>query len=205
MLSGVVLAGGSGTRMGQEKGLVRLGDEPLAGRVVKILDDVADEVVVAVAKGKASLYRGLLGPDVVIVEDEREGVGPLEGLVRAFETARGEYALVSPCDTPFLRTAVCREIVERSKGRDGAIPRVGGFLEPLHGAYSRTVCLEAFRAAIERGDRKPVDAYPGLDLAFVDERRLRELDPDLESFWNLNSPDDLEGAKERLRAGPSGK
>jgi molybdopterin-guanine dinucleotide biosynthesis protein A len=205
MLSGVVLAGGSGTRMGQEKGLVRLGDEPLAARVVKILDDVADEVVVAVAKGKISLYRELLGPEVIIVEDQREGVGPLEGLVRAFEITRGEYALVSPCDTPFLRTAVCREIIERAKGRDGAVPRVGGFLEPLHGAYSKGTCLEAFRTAIERGKHKPVDAYPGLDLAFVDERSLRELDPNLESFWNLNSPEDLEGAKERLRAGPSGE
>ena len=185
--------------MAQEKGLARLGGRPLVAHVVGILADITDEVVVAVAKGKEPSYREVLGADITITEDERGDIGPLEGLVRALQRAKGEYALVSPCDTPFLSAPVCREVSARAVRRDGAVPRVGRFLEPLHAVYRKDVCLEVFRAAVDRGSYKLADALVELDLEFVDEERLRELDPHLDGFWNLNSPEDLEMAEQRLR------
>ena len=60
--------------------------------------------------------------DVLIVEDERTGEGPLQGLITSLERARGERVMVSPCDTPLLRADICRLLIDSSEGRDGAVP-----------------------------------------------------------------------------------
>jgi molybdopterin-guanine dinucleotide biosynthesis protein A len=201
MLSGVVLSGGRSTRMGREKGLVLLAGAPLAVRVARVLAKTAEEVSIAVAPGMSKEYERAVRGEFSVVEDERPALGPIEGLITALSHSKGEYVLVSPCDTPFLVTDVCIAIAENAKGRDGAVPRIMGKFEPLHGAYRRDVALEAFRDAAETGKRKPIDAYPMLDLAFLSEEVLSIIDPLLESFWNLNTPEDLKRAEKRLRAG----
>ncbi len=201
MLSGAVLSGGKSSRMGRDKGMVKLGGRPLVDHVAKVLTEVTDEVLVSVAKGKSVEYEELLGDGFTIVEDVEEGIGPLEGLITALSAARGEYVLISPCDTPFLKTGVCRTTASHAYGRDGAVPIVRGYREPLHAVYRRVNALEAFKKTIEKGDRRPTDAYGMLDLVPVPEDVLRESDPHLVSFWNLNSPEDLSLAEEEMRNG----
>ncbi len=187
------------TRMGEEKGLAVLGGKPLISYVARTLESVADEIVIAVAKGMSGKYLEVLGNEYLIVEDERTGFGPLEGLVTALRASKWDSVLVSPCDTPFLKVDLCKSIVSFARKRDGAVPRIRGNFEPLHGAYARIKCLAAFEEAIEEGGQRPVDAYEMLDLEYVDEDIVRVMDPRLESFWNLNSREDLELAEERLR------
>ena len=185
--------------MGEEKGLAVLGGKPMISYVAQTLENLADEIVIAVAKGMSGRYREVLGDEYLIAEDERAGFGPLEGLVTALSAAKEDSVLVSPCDTPFLKADLCRSIVSLARKRDGAVPRIGGSFEPLHGAYRRIKCLAAFEEAIEENKLRPVDAYRMLDLEYVDEDIVRVMDPRLESFWNLNSKEDLELAEERLR------
>ena len=199
MLSAVILSGGKGSRMGRDKGLVRLGHAPLVRYVAEVLSSIADEVLVSVAKGRRAAYAELLDKEYAFVEDREEGIGPVHGLIQGLEAAKGEYVLVSPCDTPFLRRNVCEAIVATAKGRDGAVPKTGArYFEPLHGAYRRTACVEAFRRVLASGKRTPTYAYKDLDIAFIDEPALRAIDPDLMSFWNINSPRDLEMAEAQL-------
>ena len=199
MLSALILSGGQGSRMGTDKGLVMLGDAPLVIHVADVLSNVADEVLVSVGKGRSEMYADTLGPEFTIVEDSAEGVGPLEGLTKGLNAANGEYVLVSPCDTPFLKKEVCLAIVAAAKSRDGAVPRTGErHLEPLHGAYLRATCSKAFERALASGKRAPTQAYANLDIAYIDEGALRVIDADLLSFWNINGPDELERAKAQL-------
>lgn len=177
-----------------------LGGAPLAVRVARVLAEVADEVSLAVAPGMKREYERAVKGEFGVIEDERPSVGPIEGLVTALSRSRGEYVLVSPCDTPFLRTAVCTAIAENAKGRDGAVPRIMGRFEPLHAAYRRNVALKAFAETAAAGKRKPIDAYPLLNLAFLSEEVLAIIDPVLESFWNLNTPEDLKRAEKMLRS-----
>ena len=191
MLTGIVLSGGTSKRFGQEKGLVMLDGEPMISRVVATMRIVADEVVVAVASGRSEEYARSLSNDAIIVEDEREGVGPLHGLTTAMRAAGGDYVVVSPCDTPLLRPEVCRAVVDEGEGKDGAVPCIRGYLEPLHACYRRKTCLDAFEQTVASGQRRPKDAYHLLDLATVDEEDIRRFDPRLESFINVNTQEDL--------------
>lgn len=199
MISGAVLSGGSSSRMGEEKGLVKLGGVPMVYYVAKTMELLADEVVVAVAPGMADAYKQVLGEDKRVVEDEQARAGPLAGLVTALREAKGDYVIVCPCDTPFLRLDVCQAIVMLAKGRDGAVPVVRGYLEPLHSAYKRRHCLAAFEEAIDEGVKKISEAYQLLHMVRIEEEDLRALDPHLESFWNINTAEDLQEAERRLK------
>lgn len=198
VLTGVVLSGGASTRFGREKGLVMLNDETMVSRVVATMRILADEIVVAVASGRAEEYANLLSDDTIVVEDEREGIGPLYGLTTAMRAAEGDYVVVSPCDTPLIRPEVCRAVVDSGEGKDGAVPFLRGYLEPLHACYRRRTCLDAFEETVAAGRRRPKDAFHLLDLAMVDEEHIRRLDPHLESFINVNTQEDLAVVTDRI-------
>jgi molybdopterin-guanine dinucleotide biosynthesis protein A len=198
MLTGLVLSGGEGSRIGREKGLLNLNGDPMLSRVIDSMLGLVDEVVIAVGQGRAKLYEDYREIGFEIVEDREAGIGPLEGLVCGMRAARGDYVIVGPCDTPFLKQEVCRLVLSRAEGRDGAVPIVRGMYEPLHGAYSTSATLKAFETALMSGKRKIVDSYTGLDLAPVEESELRVLDADLVSFWNLNGPQEIALAEKRI-------
>ncbi|MGQ9586835.1 MAG: molybdenum cofactor guanylyltransferase, partial [Thermoplasmata archaeon] len=109
--------------------------------------------------------------------------------------------LVIPCDPPFLQASLCELVVSQAIGRDGAMPKIGGKYQTLHGAYRRAVCLTAFERALAHGRLKPRDALQGLDITYVEEKEIREADPELDSYRNLNSPDDLRWAEKKLSSG----
>jgi molybdopterin-guanine dinucleotide biosynthesis protein A len=198
MLSGIVLSGGQSTRMGEEKGLVQLGGRAMVEHVIAAIEPFTDELILVVGKGKTALYSSAGMRGVRIVEDRAELVGPLEGLVTAMANARGEYIVASPCDTPFLRGQLCELVADRARGGDGAVPIVRGYMEPLHAAYRRKTCLNVFERALKAGLRKPVDAYNELTIERVEEEELRRLDPDLDSYWNLNTQEELARARTRF-------
>jgi molybdopterin-guanine dinucleotide biosynthesis protein A len=194
MITGAVLAGGTSSRFGSEKAIAPFQSAPMITHVIRVLQEVTDEVLVAVAPGRGPFYRDLLGKDMLVVEDDTLGLGPIQGLVTALDSASGDYVLVSPCDTPLLRREVCELTISRAECKDGAVPVVRGFLEPLHACYSRPACLKAFAKSMEEGVRRPKDAYHLLRLATVEETDLRKVDPHLVSFVNVNSEEDLAAA-----------
>lgn len=198
MRTGAVLSGGSSTRFGSDKGLARFGREPMVRLIVSAMKPMVDEVVVAVAKGRGEDYSSLFDNDVIVVEDEREGIGPLLGLKTALRAASGEYVVVCPCDTPLVRPGLLAMILEQGTGRDGAVPRIRGYLEPLHASYRRETCMAAFDRVLADGMRRPKDAYTTLDLAIVEEEQIMMVDPWLESFTNINTRQDLQRARARL-------
>ena len=201
MLSGVILAGGKGSRMGGEKGLVKVGDRPMLLHVIRALSGVTDDIVVAVGRDCGPTYERSLGPGVRTVEDRVSGRGPLEGLSNAFREVEQAYVAVVPCDVPLLRTEILELLARRAAGRDGAVPVVGGFLEPLVAVYRREAGLRRFAAELETGVGKVSNALEHMDICRVEEEELREVDGRLLSFWNVNSKEDLEKAEETIRQG----
>jgi len=201
MLTGAILSGGRSARMGREKGLTLLGGEPFILHVRRAMEGLVDEVFVSVAKGMAKTYAEALGEPFIIVEDETPGLGPLGGIIPVLSSAKSQYVLFSPCDTPFLRPKVCELIVSSLHGTDGVVPKTGQtHYEPLHGMYRRQPGLAAFTEAVNNGDGSPQHAFDKLDLSFIPEEKLREVDPELESFWNINTPKDLELAESKFNA-----
>ena len=188
MPAGIVLAGGRSSRMGRPKAWLDWHGSTLLRRVCGLVArGAAGPVVVVRAPGQALPP---LPPAVRVVEDEREGRGPLQGLLAGLEAAAGEeLAFVAATDVPFLHprfvAAVCDAAT--APGVDAAVPHVAGHRQPLLAAY-RTALLPLL-AELVAADR--------MGSASLFERcAVRWLDapPQPESVRNLNTREDYERA-----------
>jgi CTP:molybdopterin cytidylyltransferase MocA len=96
-MTGIILSGGGNTRMGQNKAFLRMGDERLIDRTVRLLRALFREVIIVVANPL-----DYLDQDAAIVTDLLPGRGALGGLYTGLFYSADEYAFVAACDIPLL-------------------------------------------------------------------------------------------------------
>ena len=196
MRSAVILAGGVGSRLGKEKSLIEFDGRPLIQwSVEKLALLVEDVVVVARGPEQAGLLEDLI-PDASIACDSVSGYGPVAGLAAGMELARNEYVLAIGCDLPFLNVDVVNILFEQAQGWDAAVPmRENGMIEPLHSVYKRDALHSACQNAIEHGERKIRLPLSMLRVKYVAVELLKNPDPELLTFFNLNTREDLDLAR----------
>lgn len=188
-VSAAVMAGGKSRRMGQDKAWLDLGDgRPIVRRVVDVLREVADEVFI-VANDERFASLGLR-----VVPDRYPDGGVLGGIATGVAAAAHDRVLVAACDMPFLSPAVFRLLVARSGGAEAVIPVVGADQEALHALYTKA-CLPAMERALASGRRRVISFFGDVRLRVVEEAELRAVDPELRSFTNLNTPEELAAAR----------
>jgi len=198
-VGGIVLCGGRSERMGRSKALLPFGAESMLQRVVQLLGEAVRPLVVVAAPGQDLPVLPLY---VRIVRDRTEGCGPLEGLYRGLCACDGEVdaAFVSGCDTPLLKPAFVRQMIEQLGDFDVAVPREGHRPHPLAGVY-RTCLAATIGALLDRQQYRLQDFYREVSTHFVDVESLRSVDPDLDSLLNTNNLEDY--VRALLRAGLS--
>jgi len=185
---GVVLCGGRSTRMKRPKALLPFGPEVMLTRVVRILQEVVTPIVVVAAPGQVLPE---LPQDVLVARDEHEALGPLAGIAAGLAALSGkvEAAYLTSCDAPFLKAAFVRRMIGLLEDHDLAISRDGEFFHPLAGAY-RVSAHQAARELVTAGRLRVIFLLEVLRARVVDFSDLREVDPDLGSLRNVNSPEE---------------
>ena len=188
-ITGLVLAGGASRRMGHDKAFLKLDGTPLIQIVIDRMATVCAEVLIVA--GEIASYEGLGAP---VVEDQFQNVGVLGGLHAGLAAASHGTTLAVGCDMPFLKPDLLQAFAGWVEGHDVALLKHGGYVEPLHGAYRRT-CLGPIEAAIRAGKRRIISFFPHVRVRTVTPEEIAALDPDLESFRNLNTPEEWRAAK----------
>ncbi|MEW5721753.1 MAG: molybdenum cofactor guanylyltransferase [Thermodesulfobacteriota bacterium] len=196
-LTGLVLAGGRSRRMGRSKAGLLVGDQALVDRVLGPLGRLCREVIIITRDITEFLeYRQM------VVQDLVPGQGPLGGLATGLFYARFPWSLTLACDLPFLKPEILDLIARKTLGTGGGpravVPRTTLGWEPLVAAYSRA-CLTPVLRLLDQGERA-LDklSLSGVRWQSIPEHELRAVDPDLDSFTNLNTPEELERARIRL-------
>jgi molybdopterin-guanine dinucleotide biosynthesis protein A len=195
--SAIVLCGGRSTRMGRDKAALPFGNETLLARVVRLVSEVADDVVLVAREGQA-LPEGLesstrAGSPPRIVRDPAEGLGPLAGIAVGLGAIRGERALVVACDMPLLRPALGRRLVDLAQDVDAVVPVVDGFPVATCAVYARSVAGRAQKLVAE-GELRPRAFLESVRTRFVAGEQLRAADPTLESFRDCDTDEDYRAA-----------
>jgi molybdopterin-guanine dinucleotide biosynthesis protein A len=184
-VSGIVLAGGTSSRLGQNKALIDVAGKRMIERVIDRLRLVVDEIVL-VANDPAPL--AFL--ELPVVGDRYEGVGTLGGLHAGLCAIRAEYGLAVGCDMPFLNPELLAYMISLRHGIDVVMPRVGTYYEPLHALYAKR-CLASVERVILSGQRRIRHVWEGQKVRYVDDAEIARHDPDHLSFFNVNGPQDL--------------
>ncbi len=194
----LILAGGQSRRFGRPKSLLEIGGVPMVRRVADVMVGLTEELLVSVANADMEAALQSVVPEAAFAVDRRDGQGPIEGFRCGFEAAHGDRVLVAPCDAPLLRPALYRLLIEAIGERDAAVPRFD-VIDPVRGVYRRKVVLDVLASGSEVPS--PSALVDRLDAVFVDPPRLRLADPDLSSFLDVNTRDDLENILRRLSPG----
>jgi molybdenum cofactor guanylyltransferase len=186
--TGVVLAGGAGTRLGgQAKGLLEVGGRRLVDRAIAALRGAADDLLIVANDSAAADWVS----GVRVVGDLWKDHGSLVGLHAGLAGSSGA-ALVVGWDMPFLSTALLRALRSAGERRGAAaVPEGEHGLEPLC-AYYPSSCREVAEAQLARGELRL--------SAFLEQLSALEVFPrtDVERygtphvlFMNVNTSEDL--------------
>lgn len=193
-VSGVILAGGLSTRIGRDKGGLTLGGAPLGQRVVETIGSIFEEVIyVTNDPMNAPAYSR-----IKLAKDEVPHLGPLGGILAGLRVSDASRAFIVGYDMPFATKAVIDFMVGYAPGADAVVVRRGDKLEPLHAVYSRA-CIAPISEQLGNGNNRIIALYDRIEVSFVDEAELRTIDPELLSFFNVNTMEDLETAERLLR------
>jgi len=175
--------------MGRNKAFLELGGRTLIEIVLERLTQVCAEVLVVA--GDVSPYSGL---GVPTVRDRFAGAGVLGGLHAGLEAASCELAIAVGCDMPFLNPDLLRAFVEWSAGFDVVLLRRGEEVEPLHATYRRT-CLLPIEEAIHARQRRIISFFDRVRVRYLTPEEIIPFDPELRSFFNVNTPEEWERAR----------
>jgi molybdenum cofactor guanylyltransferase len=184
MITGVVLAGGQGRRMGGvDKGLQLLDGRPMAAWVLERLRPQVDALLIN-ANQNTETYQAFGHP---VVADEFTGfAGPLAGLHAALTHAATSLVATAPCDSPFLPTDLVARLHATLQGAGAqiAVARTGDQLHPVFCLCQRAV-LPSLDAYLAAGDRKFDRWIATLAAVEVD------FDDQAAAFRNINTADEL--------------
>jgi len=196
------LAGDFSEKFGSNKGLALLLNKPLIKYLLDAVNHVVDEKIVVVdSKPLAETFSKVLGSNIKIIVDKREAQSPLIGALTGFSEANGEYALLLPCDTPLVSREILALILELCINRNAAVPRwPNGYIEPLHAAYRVEPALDAAEKALNDGRLEMCSMIENLrGIRYISTLVLQQLDPELKTFFNINTPLDLKTAEQILK------
>jgi molybdenum cofactor guanylyltransferase len=183
-ITGVILAGGQGRRMGTvDKGLRELRGKAMVGWVIERFAPQVAEVLIN-ANQNLEIYARF---GYRVIPDEIGGfAGPLAGLQRGLSEARHPLVATAPCDTPFLPADLVARLhaALQANAAQLAVARTGDQPHPVFCVCRRDV-LPHLTAFLQDGGRK-IDAWYAtlkvVEVAFDDQ-------PD--AFSNINTPEEL--------------
>lgn len=182
-VSGAILAGGRGSRMGgADKGWIEFHGRPLVEHVLERFAPQVDELLIS-ANRNLDRYRAL---GHTVLEDRFPGfAGPLAGLHAALCAARFDLVATVPCDSPLLPIELVERLHEalRASGADVAVARAGNRLHPVFALCRkhRAADLAEYLAGGGRRYREWIERQAHASVAFED----------ASAFANVNLADDL--------------
>ena len=194
-VTGVILAGGKSSRMGSNKALLPYRGGRFIEAIYRQLSSLFEEVLVVTNTPEQYAFLGC-----PMVPDLYQDMGALAGLHAGLAHSRTPHIFAVACDMPYLSNAVIRTLVARRHQSDVIIPEGENGLEPLHAVYCRS-CLPAMETALQTGKRRLVSFFSEARVVIVPGDTVRFVDPQLNSFRNINTPADYYNLRDGERVG----
>lgn len=190
-VEGFILVGGKSSRMGQDKSRLLFGDQTFVEHIAAELHSATTQVSLVGSSNPDANFK--------VVPDLHASWGALGGIHAALTACRADWALVVACDMPF----VTRDLFSRlqkfaQEGSPEAIVPIqpDGRAQPLCALYRREPCLREAEALIAKDEHTPRALLANVRTRWVQPEELKDLPGAENFFFNVNTPDDYEHAKQ---------
>ena len=186
----VIQAGGQSTRMGQDKGLLQFGKYKMVEYILHQVSGMGEKNFIVSNRPEEYKEFGL-----PVYTDIYHNIGPLGGFHTIFSFLEMEYALVLACDMPFINRDLINYLLSLASDYDIIVPRLNHnkFVKPFRAVYSKR-CMPAVEKAIEQRHRRVISFFDDVRVRYLEKDEIHIYDPDERSFFNVNTPEDLQKA-----------
>ena len=182
-LSGYILAGGKSSRMGTDKALLLVQQEPMLRRMIGLLKPFCKTI--AISGEKPGYYEF----NLEIVKDLYTDCGPISGIISSLKHSSTDWNLLISVDVPFMNEAFIQYLISHLGNYDCIIPEHEGGVEPLMGIYNKQI-IPVVEEMIGLGDYKLKRLLSKLNVRYVNCNPLIKQFPRL--FVNINLPGDYQ-------------
>ena len=195
--TGVILAGGLNTRFsGKKKALEKIGGKEILSYTYDLFKEMFEEVILITNDPME-----FLSFDIKIATDIYQVRSSLTGIHAGLSMASNRWAFFAACDTPFIKKQLVELVISAIDDKtDIVLPETEKGSEPLCAAYSKQ-CLTSMTQSLEKEKLKIKRAIRNLRIKEIPEHLIKEKDPELVSFFNINTPEDLNTAEEMIKKG----
>ena len=194
---GVVLAGGQSKRFGQDKSQVRLGDKILIDFILSEIIDVFNEILII----SNNDIKFLNSKKVTKIDDYKKDLGPLGGVLTAMKWIKQNnknYKWIStfPSDTPFFKKKNLQDFIKNINYKDSKLffIKSNDKRHNIFGLWSVELLERLEDDVMKKGERK-VEVWANNVGVKTINMEFKNNDP----FFNINTKEDLEKAKELIR------
>ena len=180
MITGVILAGGKNSRMGSDKGMLKVGSKKIIERIIDAMKPVVDEIII-ISNGNTYDYLGYK-----VFNDIIKDCGPMGGIHTALSFSKTGKNLIVACDMPFLSSDILKQIIDKSNDCDITVPEFLGEVHPLCAIYS-SLCRNKFSKFLENGEWKMKKVL----IQF----KTKKISFSKNHFQNINTPEEYQTLK----------
>ena len=184
-ITGIVLAGGRSSRMGEDKSLLKLNGKPLVEYSIDALKPLCDKVVISSNNRIYDFTRCEVWPD------ELPDQAPIIGIYSCLKRSDTAINIFLSCDMPLMSTLMIRYLITKSNDFDISVPvHEDGKIEPLCGVYKKS-SIAILKDFIGKGNYRLNECIRSAS------HQLIPVDADIACcapnlFLNINTPADFD-------------
>ena len=143
----IILCGGQSRRMGQDKGSMIIQDKPMINHILSTLNNEINEVIIVLNnKDRIDKYKNFIKKEdynfkITFAEDEIKNIGPMSGILTGLKHITSDYALILPCDSPYVTEKLIENIFNELDSDHHSKNKLKTS-EPLHSVYNKNIIPE---------------------------------------------------------------
>jgi len=189
-ISGIILVGGKNSRIGVNKIQLQLEGKTLLEIMVNKLQSFFSEILIVIHKNQKISIE-----NIQIIEDIIPEKGSLGGLYSGLVHSSNDYNFVCACDMPYISLKIIKFLINKIENADVVVPKINGYYEPLCAVYSKS-CINSIHERIEKNQLAIKEIFSEFHSKEISEHELKTMDPEMFSFFNINTKNDYQKALE---------
>ena len=181
--TGIILAGGKSSRMGEDKGLVLLNGKPMVQYIIEALKEVVSDIII-ISNNESYTKFG-----IPVYADIIKDKGPVGGIYTGLYNSTTELNFCISCDVPMISSDFILWLLKRSGKSYITIPMYKDKVHQMIGVYSKQV-LSNFKESTEKGHLKLSQVNSDMACEIIDiEKEYANFDELI--FSNINTKNEL--------------
>jgi len=192
-VTGIILAGGSSIRFGQNKAFIDIDGIRLIDSITEKMKNIFEQVILVANEKERYKYIG-----IPVIEDLIKGLGPIGGIYTGLMSISNQAGFFVACDMPFINKQLIRYMIDIKDNHAAVVPMVADNIEPLHAIYSKS-CLGTIKKLIDSNTYQVRLFYERMPVRYIKEDEIKKFCAPSKAFLNINTPDEYRKIQSHIK------